>query len=73
MCVHAQGDGHAGVAELGGSIITGINGNPLAVLARQLGIPLYDIATKTVPIYLDDGTPADQALDLQVCPCAPAC
>lgn len=31
------------VADLGGSIITGIEGNPLAVLARQLGIPMHNI------------------------------
>src|SRR5579875_505113 len=32
-----QGGGHAAVADLGGSIITGIDGNPLAVLAAQVG------------------------------------
>ena len=31
------------VADLGGSILTGIDGNPLAVLARQLQIPLHEI------------------------------
>jgi len=40
------GDGFVGAADLGGSIITGINGNPLAVLARQLGVPLQNISSK---------------------------
>ena len=54
------------MAELGGSVITGIDGNPLAVLARQLHIPLYNIETEHVPIFMDDGTPADARLDKQV-------
>ena len=28
---------------MGGSILTGIDGNPLAVLARQLNIPMHEI------------------------------
>lgn len=32
-----QAGGLAGVAELGGSIVTGCDGNPLAVLALQVG------------------------------------
>ncbi|KAK9846501.1 hypothetical protein WJX81_005367 [Elliptochloris bilobata] len=61
-----EGGGQAAVAELGGSVITGIDGNPLAVLARQLHIPLYEIETEHVPIYMDDGTPADALLDNRV-------
>jgi hypothetical protein len=34
--VHAQAGGCSAVADLGGSIITGIDGNPLAVLAAQV-------------------------------------
>lgn len=34
-----EGGGFQGWAELGASIITGNHGNPLSVLARQLGIP----------------------------------
>ena len=54
------------MAELGGSVITGIDGNPLAVLARQLHIPLYNIETEHVPIFMDDGSSADAQLDKQV-------
>lgn len=64
--MRAQGGGEVAVAELGGSVITGIDGNPLAVLAKQLGIPLYEIQTAHVPIYMDDGTPPDTTLDTQV-------
>lgn len=35
--------GHEAVADLGGSILTGIDGNPLAVLAKQLRIPMHEI------------------------------
>ena len=64
--MRAQGGGEVAVAELGGSVITGIDGNPLAVLAKQLGIPLYEIETAHVPIYMDDGTPPNTTLDTQV-------
>lgn len=67
---HDQGYGpdgamHAAVADLGGSIITGIDGNPLAVLARQLGAPLHPISEE-VPLYQPDGSEADRELDSQV-------
>eukprot|EP00879_Flechtneria_rotunda_P010703 GHRR01011185.1.p1 GENE.GHRR01011185.1~~GHRR01011185.1.p1 ORF type:complete len:666 (+),score=276.42 GHRR01011185.1:1382-3379(+) len=65
--MHLQaGNGEAAVADLGGSIITGVDGNPLAVLARQLGIPLHDINGDNVPLYLRDGTQLDTAVDMQV-------
>jgi hypothetical protein len=60
--------GIAAVADLGGSIITGIDGNPLAVLARQLGLPLHDIQTADVRLYLQDGSQLDAALDAQARP-----
>uniref|UniRef100_A0A383WKI0 Amine oxidase domain-containing protein n=1 Tax=Tetradesmus obliquus TaxID=3088 RepID=A0A383WKI0_TETOB len=56
----------AAAADLGGSIITGIDGNPLAVIARQLDIPLHDINSSDVPLYLRDGSQLDAGLDLQV-------
>ncbi|CAN1315419.1 Lysine-specific histone demethylase 1 homolog 1 [Linum perenne] len=34
------GDGVEAAADVGGSVLTGINGNPLGVLARQLGLPV---------------------------------
>ncbi len=61
-----QGRGVAGVADLGGSIITGIDGNPLAVLAAQLRIPLHHINSKDVPLFCDDGAQADRTLDGKV-------
>ncbi len=62
-----QGDfGEAAVADLGGSIITGIDGNPLAVLARQMGIPMHDIDGGDVPLYLRDGTEPDGDIDEEV-------
>eukprot|EP00198_Chlamydomonas_reinhardtii_P011677 XP_001701014.1 amine oxidase family protein [Chlamydomonas reinhardtii] len=54
--------GLAGVAELGGSIVTGCDGNPLAVLALQGGIPAHRIADAT-PLYWDDGRPVDEDFD----------
>lgn len=59
-------DGTVAVADLGGSIITGIDGNPLAVLARQLNIPMHDIAGIDVPLYLRDGSQLDATIDQQV-------
>lgn len=54
------------MADLGGSIITGIDGNPLAVLAAQRGIPMHDINTAGVPLYLEDGSEADTRIDNKV-------
>jgi hypothetical protein len=65
-CVHLlQGGGLAAVADLGGSILTGIDGNPLAVLARQLRIPLHHINSEGVPLYCADGREANRRLDQQ--------
>lgn len=38
-----QGQGARAAADIGGSIVTGIDGNPLAVLAKQMRLPLADI------------------------------
>ncbi len=61
-----QGQGHAAVGDLGGSIITGIDGNPLAVLAAQLNIPLHAIDTAGVPLYLEDGRVPHPSVDKKV-------
>lgn len=61
----------AAVADLGGSILTGIDGNPLAVLARQLRIPLHAINSEGVPLYCSNGKEANRRLDQQV-RCFPA-
>ena len=61
-----QAGGLQAVADMGGSILTGIDGNPLAVLAKQLHIPMHDIETLQVPLYLADGTTPPKFLDEQV-------
>lgn len=65
-CVGPQCGDVAAVADLGGSIITGIDGNPLAVLAKQLDIRMHDISSDDVPLYMRDGSQLDQAVDMQV-------
>jgi hypothetical protein len=64
-----QGEGHEAVADLGGAVITGVNGNPLAVLARQLFIPLHriDADQQDCPLYLSTGKPLSRAVDSLVC------
>lgn len=52
-------------ADLGGTVLTGTLGNPLAILARQLGISLHKIRDKC-PLYRTDGSPADPKLDMNV-------
>lgn len=54
------------LADLGGSILTGIDGNPLAVVCKQMRIPLSKIISDRVPIYLPDGTEVDPKLDAAV-------
>ena len=61
-----QAGEHVAAADLGGSIITGIDGNPLAVLAAQLNIPLHDINVAGVPLYLEDGRLPDARIDQKV-------
>ncbi|KAL5557769.1 hypothetical protein UlMin_033980 [Ulmus minor] len=62
-----NGDGHGIVAaaDLGGSVLTGINGNPLGVLARQLGLPLHKVRD-ICPLYLPDGKAVDSEIDSRV-------
>ena len=62
-CVYMQSGNVSAVADLGGSILTGIDGNPLAVLAKQLHIPLHVIDEADVPLYQVDGHEANAALD----------
>ena len=60
-----QGQDHEAAADLGGAVITGVNGNPLAVLARQLGIPMHRIEAdqKDCPLYQSNGRVVSRALD----------
>ncbi|GAB4838450.1 Lysine-specific histone demethylase 1 1 [Ancistrocladus abbreviatus] len=58
-------DGDGGVvaaADLGGSVLTGINGNPFGVLARQLGFPLHKVRD-ICPLYLPDGKVVNSEID----------
>ncbi|XP_028780276.1 lysine-specific histone demethylase 1 homolog 1-like [Neltuma alba] len=57
-----KGDGVEAAADLGGSVLTGINGNPLGVLARQMGLPLHKVRD-ICPLYLPDGKAVDSAMD----------
>lgn len=52
-------------ADLGGSVLTGINGNPLGVLARQLGFPLHKVRD-ICPLYLPNGKTVNPEIDSKV-------
>ncbi|KAJ7568219.1 hypothetical protein O6H91_01G023800 [Diphasiastrum complanatum] len=60
-----EGGGKMAAADLGGSVVTGIHGNPLGVLARQLGFPLHKIREKC-PLYQPDGLPVEEDMDSKV-------
>ncbi|KAL2476890.1 Lysine-specific histone demethylase 1-like protein 1 [Forsythia ovata] len=52
-------------ADLGGSVLTGINGNPLGVLVRQLGFPLHKVRD-ICPLYLPNGRMVNSDIDSKV-------
>ncbi|KAJ4834640.1 hypothetical protein Tsubulata_020208 [Turnera subulata] len=54
-------------ADLGGSVLTGTLGNPLGILARQLGLgnSLHKVRDKC-PLYRVDGQPVDLDVDMKV-------
>lgn len=58
-------DSVVGAADLGGSVLTGINGNPLGVLARQLGLPLHKVRD-ICPLYLPNGRMVNSDVDSKV-------
>lgn len=60
-----SGDGVEAAGDLGGSVLTGINGNPLGVLARQLGLPLHKVRD-ICPLYLPDGKAVNSEIDSKV-------
>jgi len=51
--------------DLGGSVITGTHANPLAVLARQLSIPLHKVRLNC-PLFKPNGDPVDKEIDSKV-------
>ena len=53
------------VVDLGGSIVSGIDGNPLALVAMQLDIPLHRIQQQTA-LHFSDGTVVPKELDKEV-------
>ncbi|KAG2302710.1 hypothetical protein Bca4012_061037 [Brassica carinata] len=53
------------MADVGGSVLTGINGNPLGVLARQLGLPLHKVRD-ICPLYLPSGELVDVGVDSKI-------
>ncbi|KAF2538345.1 hypothetical protein F2Q68_00019600, partial [Brassica cretica] len=59
------GDGVEAMADVGGSVLTGINGNPLGVLARQLGLPLHKVRD-ICPLYLPSGDLVDVGVDSKI-------
>eukprot|EP01018_Ginkgo_biloba_P021970 Gb_40551 [translate_table: standard] len=60
-----EGGGQIAAVDLGGSVITGVHGNPLCVLARQLSFPLHKVRDKC-PLYQPDGKPVDAEIDSKV-------
>ncbi|XP_068337976.1 lysine-specific histone demethylase 1 homolog 1-like [Pyrus communis] len=58
-------EGVEAAADLGGSVLTGINGNPLGVLARQLGLPLHKVRD-ICPLYLPDGKAVNSEMDSSI-------
>lgn len=52
-------------ADLGGSVLTGTLGNPLGIVARQLGDLLHKVRDKC-PLYSVDGKPVDPDMDVKV-------
>lgn len=55
----------SGAADLGGSVLTGTLGNPLGIVARQLGYFLHKVRDKC-PLYSVDGKPVDPHMDMKV-------
>lgn len=52
-------------ADLGGSVLTGTLGNPLGIIARQLGASMFKVRDKC-PLYQKDGKPVDLDMDRKV-------
>lgn len=60
-----EGGSRSAAADLGGSVLTGTLGNPLGILARQLGASLFKVRDKC-PLYRMDGKPVDPDMDMKV-------
>uniref|UniRef100_A0A0D3FYV7 SWIRM domain-containing protein n=1 Tax=Oryza barthii TaxID=65489 RepID=A0A0D3FYV7_9ORYZ len=60
-----EGGGRSAAGDLGGSVLTGTFGNPLGIVAKQLGLPMHKIRDKC-PLYRPDGSPVDPEVDKKV-------
>ncbi|CAM0903377.1 unnamed protein product [Alopecurus aequalis] len=60
-----EGGGRSAAGDLGGSVLTGTFGNPLGIVAKQLGLPMHKIRDKC-PLYRSDGSPVDPEVDKKV-------
>jgi len=60
-----EGSGRSAAGDLGGSVLTGTFGNPLGIVAKQLGLPMHKIRDKC-PLYRSDGSPVDPEVDKKV-------
>lgn len=60
-----EGGNRVAAAELGGSVLTGTLGNPLGIVAKQLGEILHKVRDKC-PLYSVDGKPVDPDMDVKV-------
>ncbi|XP_042476152.1 protein FLOWERING LOCUS D-like isoform X2 [Macadamia integrifolia] len=60
-----EGANRIAAADLGGSVLTSTQGNPLAILARQLMYSLHKVRDKC-PLYGPDGKPVDTDVDSKV-------
>eukprot|EP00117_Sycon_ciliatum_P042597 scpid45307/ scgid0286/ Lysine-specific histone demethylase 1A; BRAF35-HDAC complex protein BHC110; Flavin-containing amine oxidase domain-containing protein 2 len=53
------------VADLGAMVLTGLGGNPLAVLSKQISMDLFRIR-QTCPLYDTSGEPVPKSVDVMV-------
>ncbi|XP_020260921.1 LOW QUALITY PROTEIN: lysine-specific histone demethylase 1 homolog 3-like [Asparagus officinalis] len=60
-----EGANKFAAADLGGSVLTGTLGNPLGIIAKQLGSTLHKIRDKC-PLYQPDGSLIDPDIDIKV-------
>lgn len=60
-----EGASKSAAADLGGSVLTGTLGNPLGIIAKQLGYSLHKVRDKC-PLYRPDGKSVDSEVDMKV-------
>lgn len=60
-----EGANTSASADLGGSVLTGTLGNPLGIMAKQLGATLHKVRDKC-PLFRPDGSPVNTDTDHKV-------